>query len=315
MIDGTALTGSRFTRTVRPAPDAERAEQSELSEGEPMTSLRRSSLWVGCVAVAALLTLPSCGVPSASDTGRSNPVSGAAATASSALTGSTPGTAPFAACRDASKNCLGPLKPGSYASEFIDLFGTSKPGQVTHAVPSGWANTLDHQPAYWLRPAADYAADPGSDGNDTTSGIYVWGNVGAARQTDTCAEQSDPNIKTDAASLAVWIKGLQGLEAKARPTSEAGGHRAIVLDLTLNPARAQKCSFGPFIPLIASRPNAPDAYMWGIGVNEKIRIMLVELPEGHTAAVLIDGPTDQWEALLRAAKPILATLRLTPGSN
>jgi len=267
--------------------------------------------------VAVLATLSGCGSSGGKDVGQSEPaaVDSSTTAASSSSADATPDASPAATCRDATKNCLGVLAPGSYSSEFIDLFGTGKPGQVTYTVPKGWANTLDHQPAYWLRPAADYVADPGPDGNDTTSGIYIWGNVGAALQTHTCVEESDPSIKTTAASLAAWMKGLHGLQARVRPDTVISRHKAIVLDLTVNPARAQKCSFGTFVPLIASRPNAPDAYMTGIGVNESIRMMLIDFPGGHTTAVLIDGPTKQWQALLQASKPVLATLRLTSGGN
>jgi hypothetical protein len=184
---------------------------------------------------------------------------------------------------------------------------------VAYTVPTGWANTLDHQPSYWLRPAADYLADPGSDGNGTTSGIYIWGNVGAALQTDACAERSDPRVRTDAASLAAWMRGLRGLDVRTAPPTEISGRPAIVLDLSLDRAHARTCPFGPFVPLIASRPDAPDAYMWGIGVDESIRMALVDLAGGHTVAVLVDGPADRRDALIAASEPVLASLRLTPG--
>ena len=55
--------------------------------------------------------------------------------------------------------------------------------------------------------------------------------------------------------------------------------------------------------------------MTGIGGWESIRMMLIDLPGGHTAAVLIDGPTEQWPALLEASQPILAKLRLNSGGQ
>jgi predicted small lipoprotein YifL len=278
-----------------------------------MTPLRALPFPLRCTALAVLLTLAGCGSTGAPEVGPSN--SAVSPTSSSPAVSSADASPSTATCRDPSKHCLGVLVPGSYASEFIDLFGTGNPKQVTYSVPRGWANTLDHQPGYWLRPAADYLADPGSDGNDTTSGIYIWGNVAAARQSTACAEASDPSVMSDATSLAAWMKGLRGLEAKTRPDTEISGHKAVVLDLTLNPTKSQRCSSGPFTPLLASRPNAPDAYMTGIGANESIRMMLIDLPGGHTAAVLIDSPTKQWPALLDASKPILATLQLTPGGN
>src|SRR5689334_18060685 len=136
-------------------------------------------------------------------------------------------------CRAAVSTCQGELAAGTYPSTRTDLFGTGKPGQVSVTVPQGWANTLDHQPAYWLRPAEDYYADPDTDGNGTSSGIYVWGDVAAARQGGVCAEISDPAVHTDARSLAKWMRGIKGVNATPRSGEVLSGLTATVMDLQL----------------------------------------------------------------------------------
>ncbi|KQU68299.1 hypothetical protein [Phycicoccus sp. Root101] len=178
------------------------------------------------------------------------------------------------------------------------------------AVPRGWANTLDHQPAYWLRPAQDYYADPDTDGNGTSSGIYVWGDVAAARQGGVCAEISDPAVHTDARSLAKWMRGIKGVTATPRSDEMLSGLTATVMDLQLG-ANPPKCEGNPYVALIASRPGAPDAYAWGLGKKEQTRLWLVDLGGGHTSSVFVIGPKETFEELLQRAQPILATLRLT----
>lgn len=212
-------------------------------------------------------------------------------------------------CRAAVSRCRGELAPGTYSSVETDLLGTGRPGQVTVTVPQGWANTLDHQPAYWLRPAEDYLADPADDGNDTSSGIYVWGDVAAAQQGGVCAEVSDTAVKTDARSLAAWMRTIDGVQAAPRPGERLGGRAATVLDLQLA-ADPPLCEGAPYVVLIASRPGAPDAYGWGLGAGDRARLWLVDLGGGHTTGVFVVGPAERFTSLLVRAAPILRSLRL-----
>ena len=212
-------------------------------------------------------------------------------------------------CRAEVSTCQGELAPGMYSSKRTDLVGTGKPGQVSVTVPNGWANTLDHQPAYWLRPVEDYYGDPAADGNDTSSGIYVWGDVAAARQKGPCAEISDPTVSTDAQSLATWMRTIKGVTVTPRPSEKISGIAATVVDLQLG-ADPPQCQGGSYAVLIASRPDAPDAYAWGVGEADQARLWLLDLGGGHTSAVFVIGRKAQFASLLQQAQPILATLKL-----
>ena len=232
------------------------------------------------------------------------PVAGNAAPGSSA-TPSVTVSAGTAACRDASRNCLGVLDPGTYESTFIDVFGTGRAGQLTYKVGGGWANTLDHQPSYWIRPQADYLAD---DWDVTTSGIYIWANVAAAKQVNTCPEESDTTVGTSAADLADWLYGLPGLSIVRRPSITVDGQRAFVMDVRI-PGTEALCDMDA--PLLANRPGAPDPWVNGIHIGEVHRLILFDLPGGHTAEVVVAGPEARFKRLLARSRPVIDSLHFT----
>ena len=259
------------------------------------------------VLVCAALVLSACGGPDAvvaNPEPHSSPTSPSANAPSSSASPADP-SAEIVGCRDATRNCLGVLDPGTYHSAFLDVFGTGKAGQFTYTVGPGWANTLDHLPSYWIRPKDDYLAD-GWD--PTTSGIYVWTNVAAAKQVSTCPEESDTKVPTGAASLADWLSGLPGLSITKRPSISIDGHRAIVLDVRVSGTSAL-C--GSDAPMLANRPGAPDKWVNGINISEAQRVMLFDLPEGHTAEVVVAGPRPRFQELVARSQPVIASLHFT----
>lgn len=208
-------------------------------------------------------------------------------------------------CHDASSLCLGLLGPGTFHSQHIDVFGTSAAGQLTYTVGSGWANALDHVPSYWLRPQADYLA---ADWDTTTSGIYIWANVAAAKQVNTCPEESDTKVGTGAASIARWLSGLPGLSVKRQPSTSIDGHRAVVLDVRVSSTSAL-C--GSYAPLLANRPGVTDTWVNGISTSEAQRLMLIDLPGGHTTEVVVAGPRPRFKELVASSRPVIASLHFT----
>lgn len=260
------------------------------------------------VSVALALMLSACGGSDSADANTqslSSPTE-SSATVSGASDSSASPSAGTADCRDASRNCLGVLDPGTHKSTFLDVFNTGEPGQLTYTVGGGWANTLDHVPSYWIRPKADYLAD---DWDATTSGIYIWTNVAAAMQVNTCPEESDTTVDTSAASLTNWLTGLPGLTIVKRPSITIDGHRAFVLDVRIDGTEAL-CDQDA--PLLANRPGAPDPWVNGIHTGEAHRLILFDLPDGHTAEVVVAGPEDQFKRLLARSRPVIASLQFAP---
>jgi len=216
------------------------------------------------------------------------------------------------ACLRSDGGCLGVLSPGEYESEFFTTFGEPSPGQLAYEVGDDyWANALDHTPSYWLQPAEQYAA---GSGDEILPGVYVWGDVApAAQEFPSCPEEADPSGPTDAAGMAAWMSALGGITSTPVADATIDGRPAVALDLVLDPATSPRCSWGPFVPLVAARAGASDPYMWGIGSGERMQLYLVDVGDGHTAAVIIDAPTAEFDALVPHARALIATFEFAAG--
>ena len=168
-----------------------------------------------------------------------------------------------------------------------------------------WANALDHIPAYWFQPAKPYAA---GTGDDFLPGVYVWGDVAPAAQVfPGCPEAPDTSAPTDAAGLLAWLQALPGLVVTPVPDIQIVDMTAKGFDVVIDAATAPKCSWGPFVPLLANRVGAPDAYMTGVGAGEEMQVFLFDLGGGHTAAIVFDGPATDFESRLPAERELVST--------
>jgi hypothetical protein len=223
-----------------------------------------------------------------------------------------PATWTHTACRDAAQDCLGPLEPGTYISTDYDPYGSGGAGQLTYAVPDGWANTIDFPTNYFIRPTADYVADPASDGNDTVSGIYAWAGTLAAAQPDDCAGVAAAGVSPSSDAIASYFASLPGLQVVDRGALRIDGRDARMLDLALDPTYSGTCpwaSGAPFRSLITFADLGSDRGVWGIDANERERVVLLDVAPGRVVSIWVDGSASRFEALVAAAMPIIETFR------
>ena len=241
------------------------------------------------------------------------PLTDACATRQAAIAG----TWTRVSCRNTDDDCLGAVSAGPYRSTNLDLFGTRRYGQLMFDLPTGWANTADFTSNYFIRPAADYAADPASDGNDTVSGIYVWPDVAAAEQDAGCTEVADSAVGTDATSIANWLDAHPGLDVSNRSESAIDGYSTTAMDLRVDPAWTTTCPFitdgSGFVSLVAARPGASVPFMWGIATVEAMRLILIDLVSDHTAAIFIETTKGDsaFASLVTAATPIINSFKFS----
>jgi hypothetical protein len=219
------------------------------------------------------------------------------------------------ACLSEDGNCLGVLEPGSYKSQNFNTFGAASVGQLAYKVgDDSWANELDHQGAYWFQRAKAYTAGIG-DGH--VADIYVYSDVAPALQEyPACPMASDPSGPSDASGLVNWISDLPGLTVTPIKDLQMGKLSAKGVDVVIDLNTASKCSGDggdgvPFVPVISSRPVAPDPYMIGISEGEKVRIYSVDVGGGHTVGILIDAPTAEFDALVAPAQKLISTFTFT----
>ena len=210
-------------------------------------------------------------------------------------------------CLRVDGGCLGVLAPGAYESVHFTTFGETSLGQLSYAVDGSWANALDHTPAYWFQRADAYAA---SNGDAQLAGVYVWGDVAAAAQTfPSCPEESDPAGPAAAADLLTWMTTLRGVMATPI-TAKVGATPVDGLDIVIDSATSSTCDgAGPYALLIAGRQAAPDPYLWGVSSVERAQVFFLDLGGGHTAAIFIQAPKAEFDALLSPAHDLIATFK------
>jgi hypothetical protein len=221
------------------------------------------------------------------------------------------------ACREAETDCLGELEAGTYLTTDFDPFAEGRYGQLEYRLPDGWANTIDHPTNYFLRPSADYLADPGFDGNDEVHGIYVWAGTAAAAQPDDCAGVEDTSVERSADAIADHWLSLTGLQATELGTMDLGGRTGRMLDLTIDPAWTGTCPWAggrPFRSLTVNVDLGPDGGVWGTQPGTRQRVVLVDVAPGRVVSIWVDTTSDRFESLAAEAMPIVETMRFVDPS-
>lgn len=221
-----------------------------------------------------------------------------------------PGSWTHTACREAARDCLGPLEAGTYQSTEFDPFRTGSAGQVSYRVPDGWANSVDHPTNYYLRPTPDYLADPASDGNDTLGGVYLWAGTLAAAQPADCAAVPAPGVAATADAIAAYVAHLSGLAVVDRGTTSVAGRTGRVLDVSLAayPSGCPWSGGDPFRSLIMFADLGSGGGVWGMAPGERARIVFVDVAPGRVVSIWIDAPEDRIDGLLPDAMTIVGSL-------
>lgn len=223
-----------------------------------------------------------------------------------------PGDWEHTACREAGRDCLGPVEAGTYRSTDLDLFRSGHAGQLTYTVPGGWANAIDHRVNYAIRPASDYLADPAADGNDTVSGVYVWAGALAVEQPADCSAVPDTGVATSADAIASHVAQLEGLAVVDQGSITIDGRPARVLDIALDPAYRVPCPWSngePFRSLFMFADLGADGGVQGVAPGERARIILVDMAPGRVTAIWIDGEATRFDTLVREGMPIIESFR------
>ena len=223
-----------------------------------------------------------------------------------------PGSWIHTACREATRDCLGPLEAGTYRSTDLDLFHSGHAGQLTYTVPDGWANTIDHEVNYAIRPSAEYLADPGADGNDTVGGVYLFAGSIAVEQPADCSAVPATGVSASAEAIAEHIASLGGLMVVDRGSTVIDGRQARVLDVNLDAAYRTPCPWSggePFRSLIMFADLGRDGGVLGVAPGERARILFVDVGPGRVASIWIDGDAATFDERVRDATAIVESLQ------
>lgn len=183
------------------------------------------------------------------------------------------------------------LAAGTYTSRFFAP-------AVTFTVPDGWRNTADGPTYFALYPV----------GNDV-AGIHLFRDPRAASQAETCPTSPEPGIGGSSTELATWIRERPGLDVSAPRLVSVGGLRGVEIDVRIRDGWAFSCPFANGIPSVPLLTGADGALRWVVAGSERLRLSLLDVPGGGTVVVDIDAFVGaEWEALLAAARPVVASM-------
>lgn len=211
---------------------------------------------------------------------------------------------------------------GCGGAELAPPPGTSPAGQpAVTAMPAGTYSSVSFQPAVtftvpdgWIKREDSglylslYPVD-----NDLI-GVHLFRDPMAASQDASCPAQPEPGVGGTSSELATWFASRPGLVVGAPTMATVGGLRGVAIDVALKADWTQACPFSngvPAVPLI----NSPDIDHWVVVGNERLRLFLLDLPDGGLVAVDIDAfDGSQIEDLLARSNSIVRSLQFATGS-
>jgi hypothetical protein len=201
--------------------------------------------------------------------------------------------------------CLGDLEAGTHSSVTFNPF--SEPtawklnfGALSYTVPDGWTNSEDCLGCYLLA----------KQGAPESTGIFLFDDVVAHVQgARMCQALNEPGVGRKPADLATWLTTLPGLDATPPTPVTIGGLAGYTLDISVAPAWTRQCPYSNGQPMVSlwsdADPADHDGFDWGIGGDAKMRVFLLDLGDGRTLLVDVEGRKVDYEALLPEAMAVI----------
>jgi len=213
-----------------------------------------------------------------------------------------------------------PLRPGTYQTSSFNPFGApAQPGRLSYTVAEGWKVKEDEPGVFVLHHLPE--ADQGQTSTDTFLALFVQPRV-AAELADgaPCGPSGDaPGVGAGIADLVAAIKARPGVVTTASTALTMGRYEGQLLDLRLAASWTRGCVApeGPVVgvPIVhqAGSGNGPGV---GLGPNQSVRLILLDLTGGRTMAVVIFGidpsQASPFEAHVAEAMPIIESLEFHP---
>jgi|SRR3954454_7786835 hypothetical protein len=214
------------------------------------------------------------------------------------------------ACPDAGRSCLGDLEAGAHASGNFNPFVPRASyayayGRLTYSVPDGWSNTVDGPDGYMLTKQA--APDSG--------GIFAFSTAIADSQAAGCPGTVEPGVGTSAKALANWLTTLPGLVTTTPRSVTVGGLSGRTIDVRLSPSWKRTCPYSEgkaYVPMFTNG-NLTDNFDWGLTAGGRMRLFLLNLPDGRTMLVDVEAPdASTFDALVPDAMPVIQSFQFHP---
>jgi hypothetical protein len=200
-----------------------------------------------------------------------------------------------AACSGTASPANPTSSPGSSALPAGTYTSRSFQPALTFTLPVGWDNPSDSATYLQLRPAGSEIA-----------GIHLFRDARAASTDTACPTSPEPGVGSSSSELSRWIQGRAGLIASNPRLVSVGGLRGTELDIRIAEGWTAACPFANGIPSVSLFVGATGEYRWVVAGSERIRLDLLDLPNGGTVIVDIDDfDGSVMSDLLAAAAPIV----------
>jgi hypothetical protein len=191
----------------------------------------------------------------------------------------------------------GSLAPGAYTARMAA-------GRLELTVPTGWSSPTVTQ----LSLAFQRAAGP------TDDTVQVFFDMRRAAKDARCTEWPEPGVGSAADAIATDLAGDANLAVTRGGPVSATGMTGEIIDVALAAGAKRTCPFSagqPSVPLIVDTIPGEGAF-WGVGPNERIRLVVLDADGGHNIVVAIDSADgSSFDDLVAATMPIVQSLGFT----
>ena len=224
-----------------------------------------------------------------------------------------------AACKDF--GCLGDLEAGRHQTAFFEPLGQPagssgkwrmQYGQLSYAVPGGWANA-DDAPGFYNIVLQDAYAKPAS--NETAyPGISLVADAAVAAQDDACSAKVEPGVGKSSGEMAARIARIPSLQVGAPTRISIAGRSGTMFDVSLRLGWNRFCSVRGGVPVIRENVDSADGSDWRMTATGRWRLILLDVAKGRTMAILIDALDEpsRFDDLVAQAMPIVTSFEFHP---
>jgi hypothetical protein len=213
-------------------------------------------------------------------------------------------------CPNQNGGCLGDLEAGTHTSAQFNPFVprgayTYAYGRLTYSVPSGWTNSVDGPDGYVL------AKQGASDG----TAIYAFSTALADSQAAGCPGTVEPGVGKTATRLALWLTTRPGLVTTTPVPVNVGGLSGKTIDVKVAPTWTRTCPYStgkPYVPMFTNGISTTN-FDWGLAAGGRMRLFLLDLPDGRTMLIDIESPdSTTFDAFVADAMSVIPTFRFHP---
>jgi hypothetical protein len=190
-----------------------------------------------------------------------------------------------------------PLPAGTYSSLAFQP-------TATYTVPDGWERAADQAGFHQIRPF----------GSDVAS-LVLFARPAAAVQDGPCTAAADTTVGTTSSDLVKWISERPGLTVSNPALVTVGGLPGQMVDIGIKDGWNQSCPFADGLPTVPLFNGGSANYHWVVYGDERMRLYLLDLPDGGTVGVGIDTvDASVVDQLISQATPIVKSLQFKTGS-